>query len=362
MPWFIAHARIQAKPHGKVKDQDILSLFRIMTTLIGGGTPLLEGLYIAANQSESIVLKAALLKMARGMESGASFHQAASVFPDIFDHYWVQLIRTGEITGQLQQVLTRLVAYLEASSSLRRKIVGAMAYPAILASISVVALFVMMWKVVPTFTAFFRDSGGKIPKITQYVINLSGFFEAYGLLVIVATPFVVWGLRKYLRSDTGKRQSTNLLLVIPMVGDTTVELSMQKFCANLSLLLKSGTDLLDAVHLLQSLFRGFPAYADALAQVHRQLGMGKELSWALEQTQLFPQLVTNMIRVGEASGQLVPVLEQLDEFYALRSQTKVLTLTSMMEPLIVVFMGAVVGTLLSAIYIPMFSMSSGSKQ
>ena len=361
LPWYVARARVQSKAHRSVKSQDLIGFFRIMVTLISGGTPLLECLYIAASQSESLDLRNALQRMAKMMEAGASFNQAAATYPDIFDVYYVQLIRTGEITGQLAQVLTRLLRYIESSGALKGKIIGAMAYPAILAGISVVALFVMMWKVVPTFTAFFKDFGGKVPTITRYVIDLSKFFEANGLYVVVTTPIAIWLVRKYLRSETGNRQVTNLLLVIPAVGETTIELTMQKFCTNLALLLRSGTDLLDAVKLLETLFRGFPAYGDALASVHRQLGMGKDLSWSLDQTMLFTPLVTNMIRVGEASGQLVPVLEQLDEFYALRSQAKIMALTSMMEPLIIIFMGAVVGTLLAAIYIPMFNMSSGSK-
>jgi len=358
-PWFIANARVQVKPHNSARTQDMLGFFRMLSTLVGGGTPLLEGIRIASHQSESIQLRNCLQRITRLMESGSSFNQAAASFPDVFDQYWVQIIRVGEVTGQLQGVLIRLVSFIETSANLQRKIKGALAYPAILACMSVVALFVMMWKVVPTFTAFFKDFGGKVPPITAYVIKLSSFFENYGGYVAVMTPVVIWAIRRYLRSETGIRQVTNVMLVLPMVGETVVELSMQKFCSNLALLLKSGTDLLDSIKLLQTLFRSFPAYADALVLVHRQLGMGKELSWALDQVQIFTPLVTNMVRVGEASGQLIPVLEQLDEYYSLRSQNKIMGLTSMMEPIIVIFMGAVVGTLLAAIYIPMFNMSSG---
>jgi type II secretory pathway component PulF len=357
--WYVARARVQSKVHKTASTQDILGFFRMMTTLIVGGTPLLEGIKIAATQSESSELRTTLSSIARLMESGASFNAAAAKFPAVFDDYWVQLIRTGELTGQLHKVLERLVTFLETNSALQKKIMGALAYPAILACISVVALFVMMWKVVPTFTAFFKDFGGKVPAITQYVINLSRFFELYGGYVVVVVPIIIWGIRKYLKSETGNRNFTNLLLVLPMCGETMVELSMQKFCSNLALLLKSGTDLLDAMQILQSLFKAFPAYKDALSQVHHLLGQGVGLSVAMEQAHLFTALVTNMVKVGEASGQLIPVLEQLDTYYSLRAQNKIMALTSMMEPLIVIFMGAVIGTLLAAIYIPMFNMSGG---
>ena len=359
-PWYVSHARVRTGAHKAVRSEDILELFRMMTTLLAGGSPLLEAIRLAGSHSESVRMRHQLERVVRQMASGASFHSAAATCPDVFEPYSVELIRAGESSGQLGEVLMRLVKYLEGRSQLQSKIIGAMMYPLVLSVISVVALFVMMWKVVPTFTLFFKDSGGKIPVLTQYVITFSQFFEAYGLYVVLGAPVVVWALRRYLRSPEGNRRVTNLLLVTPMVGDMVVQMAMQRFCTNLALLLKSGADLLDGMRTVQTLWAGFPAYQSATAAVHGALSRGKDLASALDATGLFTPLLVNMVRIGETSGQLVPVLEKLDAYYAERSQKVILRLTALMEPAIVIFMGMVVGTILAAIYIPMFSMSSGS--
>lgn len=359
-PWFVSHARVRTGAHRAIRNDDVLELFRMITTLLAGGSPLLEAIRLAGAHSESVRARQALERVSRQMSSGAPFHAAAANCPEVFEPYAVELIRAGETSGQLGEVLTRLVKFLEDRAQLRSKILGAMMYPMVLATMSVAALFVMMWKVVPTFTLFFKDSGGKVPALTQYVINLSQFFEAYGLYVVVSAPVFLWGLRRYLRSPDGNRRFTNLMLVTPFVGEMVVQMAMQRFCTNLALLLRSGADLLDALRTVQTLWAGFPAYQSASATVHAALGRGKDLATALDGTGLFTPLLVNMVRIGEASGQLVSVLEKLDAYYAERSQKVILRLTAMMEPVIVIFMGVVVGTILAAIYIPMFSMSSGS--
>lgn len=359
-PWFVSHARVRTGAHRAIRQEDVLELFRMMTTLLAGGSPLLDAIRLAGAHSESVRLRHSLERVARQMSGGASFHAAAAGCPEVFEPYAAELIRAGETSGQLGEVLTRLVKFMEDRAQLQSKILGAMMYPMVLAAMSVAALFVMMWKVVPTFTMFFKDSGGKVPALTQYVIDLSYFFEAYGIYVVVAAPVVLWGLRRYLRSPDGNRRFTNLLLVMPFVGDMVVQVAMQRFCTNLALLLRSGADLLDALRTVQTLWAGFPAYQSASAAVHAALGRGKDLATALDATGLFTPLLVNMVRIGESSGQLVPVLEKLDHYYAERSQKVILRLTALMEPVIVIFMGLVVGTILAAIYIPMFSMSSGS--
>lgn len=359
-PWYIAHARVKTGAHKSIRAEDILELFRMMTTLLAGGSPLLEAIGLAGAHSESTRLRQAVERVVRLMASGASFCTAAATCPEVFEQYSVELIRAGECSGQLSEVLTRLVKYLENRSQLQSKIIGAMMYPAVLASMSVAALFVMMWKVVPTFTLFFKDSGGKVPILTQYVIWFSGFFEAYGHFVVGGVPIVFWVVRRYLKSPDGNRRATNLMLVTPIVGEMVVQVAMQRFCTNLALLLRSGADLLEGVRTVQTLWAGFPAYQAATASVHSALGRGKDLAYALDATGLFTPLLVNMVRIGESSGQLVPVLEKLDLYYAEKSQKVILRLTALMEPVIVIFMGMVVGTILAAIYIPMFSMSSGS--
>lgn len=360
-PWYITHARVVSKPHQRVKLADTCSFFRQLTTLLLGGSPLLDAIRVAGGQSESLRLQDTMAHVTSKIAGGSTFFQAAGEYPEVFEPYWVQLLRAGELSGKLPEILQRLVRHLEQSSKNQAKFIGAMAYPLILLLISGVALFVMMWKVVPTFTLFFKDFGGTVPPITKFVIALASHFEAYGVYMIVGAVAAGSLVRNYLRTESGLRNVTNGILVIPSVGDLAVSTAMQKFSSNLALLLKSGTPLLEAVEICKSLFLTFPAYRDALTLVHARVSGGKDVASSLDRARLFTPLLVNMVRVGEESGSLPEVLDQLDVYYADRVNQLVETVSALMEPAIIIFMGVVVGGLLSSIYIPMFKMASGAK-
>jgi type IV pilus assembly protein PilC len=359
--WFIRNARVRTKPHSAVRLADTLAFFRELTTLLRGSTPLLEAIQIAGEESESLRMRTALQRVAARVASGQSFHAAASMVPDVFDEYWCQLIRTGETSGNLPGVLEKLVVHLEVATVLRAKVTGAMAYPIILVFVSVVGLFVMMWKVIPTFTGFLKDFGGKLPPITKFVIAMSDFFAAYGIYIVCGSIAAFYTIRKYVNSPTGCRVVTNVIMCLPTLGDLAVNTAMQKFTANLTLLLKSGTPLLESLEIIQALYNGFPAYRDAVNQVYLTVGRGAELAGSMEGAHLFTPLVCSMVRVGEQTGELVAVLEQLEKFYAQRVERLLETATGLIEPCVIVFMGVVVGGLLSSIYIPMFKISSGAR-
>jgi type IV pilus assembly protein PilC len=361
MPWFIAYARVRSPPHRKVRLADTLAFFRQTTTLLRGGTPILEAIQVAGDESESLDMRRSIQKVAARVAAGQAFANAAMSQPEVFNEYWCQLIRTGESSGNLPQVLERLVVHLEAAQHIRNKIAGAMAYPIILISISLIGLFVMLWKVVPTFTGFFKDFGGTLPPITKFVIGLSDFFAVYGVHCIVVATVGYKMARSYVASPTGLRQVTNVILCLPTLGDLAVNSAMQKFCANLALLLRSGTPLLESLEIIQSLFNGFPAYRDALNQVYLTVTRGADLASSLEGAHLFTPLLTSMVRVGEQTGELIQVLDQLDKFYTYRTERLLEAATGLIEPLTIVFMGVVIGGLLTSIYIPMFKMSSGSR-
>lgn len=361
LPWFIRFARVRGRPHLAVRLSDTLAFFRQLTTLLRGGTPILEGIQVAGDESESLLFRKAMQKVASRVASGQTFANAALASPEVFTEYWCQLIRTGEASGNLPAVLDRLVVHLEASLQLRNKVWQAMAYPAVLVTVSLLGLFVMLWKVVPTFTGFFKDFGGTLPPITRFVIWLSDVFAIYGPQFIVAMLALLGLGRKYFSTGPGLRQITNLVLVIPTIGDLAVNSAMQKFCANLALLLRSGTPLLEALEIIQSLFNGFPAYRDAMNQVYLTVTRGADLAGSLEGANLFTPLLCSMVRVGEQTGELVQVLDQLDRFYTERVERLLQQTTALIEPVTIIFMGVIVGGLLTAIYVPMFKMSSGSR-
>jgi type II secretory pathway component PulF len=352
--------RIKSKRHAAIKADDIISFFQQLSTLLTAGTPLLRSLQIAGEQSESDKFVVVLRQLASHVASGTTLYDAMVKHPKIFDHQWVQMIKAGERSGQLAETVLELTAYIKTRRAMRSKVVGAMIYPCILVFVLIASLAVMLGKVVPTFAEFLHDFGQELPAITQAVIGASNFFQAH-LIGFIGGPIVGGvALRYYVRTASGRRQKDVFVIKMPLFGQLTVDSMMERFAHNLALLLKSGTPLLEALGILQDIFSRQGVYGPALASVFQAVGKGRGLGTALEQTGLFTPLVVNMIRVGEETGRLNEVLGEVAEYYRARVEVIVGRITGMMEPLIVIFMGASVGVILLSVYLPMFQMAGGA--
>ena len=293
------------------------------------------------------------------MAAGETFHQAAAAHPKVFENHWIQMIRTGEVSGQLGILMTRLNENIKKTRELRAKVTGALIYPCILIGVAFASLFVMLYKVVPTFAEFFHDFGNQLPAITVFVINLSHFLQEKGLYILAGLASAVYLFRKFIRTETGARQFQSFLMTLPVVGELVVQSAMEKFASNLALLLKSGTPLLESLKTAQEIFKKNPVYFDAIGQIHGAVSRGSNLVASVEATGLFTSMLTGMVKIGEESGKLSEVLGQVAEYYATRVENLVTTGTGMLEPLIVIGMGVMVCGLLASIYIPMFQMAGG---
>ena len=352
-------ARLKNKKHKPIKLDDIISFFGQLSTLVTAGTPLLRSLQVAGEQSESEKFISVLRQLAHDVASGGTLNESMMKHPKIFEMQWVEMIKAGERSGRLAEAVSELTEYIKIRRAVRGKVVSAMMYPLIMICVLIAALVVMLGKVVPTFAEFLNDFGGKLPGITVAVIAASDFVQTHFMYLIGTPIVVVFALKRYFKTDSGRRAKEVVMLKIPLIGQLVVESTMERFAHNLGLLLKSGTPLLESLRTLPELFENQGVYGPVFAWVYHNVQKGSGLSNSLERTGLFTPMVISMVSVGEESGTLIDVLEEIALFYRAKVDVLVTRVTSLMEPIIVIVMGASVGVILMSVYLPMFQMAGG---
>jgi type II secretory pathway component PulF len=361
LSWVQKHIRISTKLHSGIKPDDKMQFFHHLTTLFAAGTPLLEALQIASRQTQSQKMQVVISKIAEKVASGTSLHQAASEFPKVFERQWIEVIKTGEMSGQLTHVLNALTKYIEASREMRAKVVSAMIYPCIMFVVAVLAIVIMLWKVVPVFSAFFTDAGSQLPGITQAVVDTSEFLQKRGLMLFAGIGVAIFGIRAYLRTDKGKHILDQAMLSVPMIGELIVYVNMEKFATNMVLLLNSGLPLMETISSLQGVFHNNTVYREAMQKIQQRVANGNGLAPAMEESRLFTSMMLSMIKVGEESGELSKVLDQVAMYYCDKVKSIVERITGCIEPIVILGMGVSVAVILTSIYLPMFQMAGGVK-
>ena len=349
-------ARVSSKRHKAIKGDDIFNFFQQLSTMILAGMPLMDSLQLAGEQSQSKKLGAVIQAIADKVGAGSSLNAAAGEYPKIFESHWLQVIRTGEISGQIGPLLGRLTQNMKDSREASGKLISAMIYPSIIFCVAIGALVIMLWLVVPTFTQFFKETGTTLPAITRFVVGLSDFFQHFGFYLVGVVVAGVVGFRYWVKTPGGGRIFVSILLAVPMFGDVLVQSCMERFATNLALLLRAGMPLLEGLYALDGIFEKNIPYRDSLAQVQRRVASGGTLASGLREGALFTPIMVNLVRVGEESGQLAQVLEQISIYYKQKVAAMATRITSMIEPVIILGMGVTVGVILAAIYLPMFSM------
>ena len=359
--WVVSHARISKKAHKGAKLEDTLTFFHQLATLVSSGTPLVQALRIGATQCESIKLRAVLEEITAKVSAGSTFHAAAGSFPQFFEFQWLEAIRTGEVTGKMAQVLTELNKQIRESRETKRKVKGALMYPVILVVVAIIAVTVMLWLVVPVFAKMFKDMDAELPGITQFVVDASDAIVKYGHYGVITIIAIIVGFKQFLKTENGRRYVSGTLMVVPSVGQLVIEMAMYRFASNLALLLKSGVPMMETMHTIKGIFQTSPIYRDALERVAHKVASGRPLYAALDETGLFLPMLISMVQVGEESGQLAVVMEQVAPFFKEKMESMILKVTKMVEPLIIMGMGSSIAGLMLAIYMPMFEMTGNVK-
>ncbi len=334
-----------------------LSVFtRQFSTMLNAGLPLLSCLEILAKQTESAGLRRILGEVRGDVEGGLALADALRRQPKIFDNLYVNMVESGETGGALDVILMRLATYLEKSAALRRKIRGAMIYPAIISLVAVGAISIMLLFVIPIFAKMFEGVGAELPAMTQLVIGMSDFLKIWALplLIIFIALFTI--LRRWHKTESGAKAMDPILLKVPVFGDLQRKQAIARFSRTLSTLLSSGVPIIDALEITAR-SAGNWVVENAILKARTSIKGGENIADPLTKTAVFPPMVTQMIAIGEASGGLDEMLSKVADFYDAEVDQAVENLTSALEPVIMVFLGGIVGFLVIAMYLPIFQLA-----
>jgi len=337
----------------KVNDKEMAIFTRQFSTMIDAGLPLVQCLNVLAEQSESKNLRGVTASVARGVEQGATLAESLRKHPRTFDDLFTNLVEVGETGGILDIVLQRLAVYIEKAAALKRKVKSAMVYPASIMGVAFMVVVFMLTFVIPTFTTMFKDLGADLPLPTKIVVWLSEFVRSYILIIIAAIVGAVFALRSYYRTETGRSTIDALLLKVPVMGTLIRKVAVARFTRTLGTLVQSGVPILEGLRITART-AGNRVVEKAVLQCRAAVTEGKTLADPLRGSGVFPPMVTQMISVGEQTGALDAMLAKIADFYDDEVDTAVTTLTSLLEPMMIAFLGVIIGGLVVAMYLPIF--------
>ena len=340
----------------RIKLDDIVIFTRQLATMIDAGIPLVHALGILAEQIENNNLKKVVTVVRQDIEGGMSFCDALSKHPVVFSELFINMTKAGETSGMLDEVLDRLALYLEKSSALERKIRSSLIYPAVVVSMAVLITAFLLLKVVPTFKGIFETLGGKLPLPTLILIRTSDLFTRYFLLVVGFFIILSFVFKKYIGTEKGRYQFDKFKLNFPVLGTLFNKIAVAKFSRTFSTLVKSGVSILNALEIV-SKTSGNKVVEYAVATSSKSVRDGEPISKPLSKSGVFPPMVTRMIAVGEQTGQLEKMLSKVADFYDDQVDAAAAALTSMIEPLVIAFLGIVIGGIVISLFLPIFKIT-----
>lgn len=336
----------------------IIVFTKQLSTMLSSGVPLIQGLNILGGQQPSLVFSQALKKIRLTVENGATLSEAMSAFPKIFDPLYLAMVQAGEASGNLDSILSKLVVYIEKSAKIRSQVKSAMMYPLIVITVAIAVIAGLLLFVVPTFANQYADSGRELPGLTQFVIDASGFLANNVLNFAGAMAALMIAGSSYAKTKKGRRHLDGLLLKIPGIGPLLKKIAVGRFCSTMSSMLTSGVNLLQALGICAA-SAGNTVIEDFIRNVQLALEQGAKLSEPLGAGTLFPEMVVSMVTVGEETGALDEMLAKVSQFYEEEVDIAVQTMLSMIEPILIVGIGGIVGFIVVAMYLPVFDMAGG---
>ena len=349
-------AAVKKKKGGKIKMRDIVIFTRQFSTMINAGLPLVQALDILAKQSENPALKDVTHAVVFDVESGHTVADALGKHPKAFSELYVNMVAAGEAGGILDTILMRLATFMEKNDALVRKVKGAMIYPGVISAVAFIAISVLLIFVIPVFKKMFGDVGLPLPLPTRVVIAMSNFLRGIGgVLTVVVAFFVVYFTKKYYATNGGKLVIDKLMLKAPVLGDVLRKSAVSRFTRTLGTLIGSGVSILDGLEITAKT-AGNRVISDAIMDSRTSIAGGETISAPLQKSNVFPPMVISMIAVGEQTGGLDEMLSKIADFYDEEVDAAVSNLLSLMEPVVIVFLGIVVGGMVVAMYLPIFDM------
>ena len=345
---------------GGVNGKDLLVFTRQFATMIDAGLPLVQCLDILGSQMDKPGFKKVIFAIKTKVESGSTFADALKDHPRVFDELYVQLCAAGEVGGILDTILNRLAVYREKAEKLKRKVKGAMVYPIIVIVVAIGVTALLLIKVTPVFAKMFADFGQALPAPTQFVVDASEWLQKYILHLIGGIVVFVVSLVAIYRNKKGRRFVDRTVLKVPVIGTVIRKVAVARFTRTLGTMISSGVPILDALDVTAKT-AGNRTIEDGIYYVRGKISEGKNIAGPLLETKVFPAMVVQMIGVGEATGAMDTMLNKIADFYDDEVDTSIAGLTAMIEPILMVFLGGVVGGFLIAMYLPIFSIAGAIK-
>ncbi len=363
----ISNATIKEKPKDlfegvalfkpRVKTKDIVIFVRQLSTMINAGLPLVQGLEILEKQQDNSTFKQELSDIRQDVEAGATLADAMRKKKKTFDNLFTNMIEAGETGGILDTILSRLAIFLEKAMALKKKIKGALTYPTVCLFISLLILVIILVFVVPVFKQMFEGFGHSLPLPTQIVVSASEFFQKFWYWIFLFIILVIFAAKKIYGTEKGEKTIDRFLLRMPLFGTLLRKVAVAKFTRTLSTMLAAGVPILDALQVVAKT-SGNKVIEEAVFRTADAISEGRPLAEPLEESGVFPNMVTQMINVGESVGALDAMLEKIADFYDEEVDQAVENLTSLIEPFMMVFLGGMIGGIVVAMYLPIFKLSS----
>ena len=342
---------------GKINSTKLSIFTRQFSVMLDAGLPLVQCLEILGSQEEHKIFKAIINAVQSDVESGMSLAEAMKRHPNAFDNLYVNMIAAGEAGGILDIILQRLSIYIEKAVKLQNQVKSALMYPIAVLLIAAGVVYIILWKVIPVFAQLFAGMGAQLPYLTRMVVKASYLVGSYGLWIIAFMILTYIALREWHKTYRGRRVLDRLQLMIPIIGKLLLKISIARFCRTLATLTSSGVPILDGLEITART-SGNAVVEDSIMKVRKSVEEGKTISAPLLETKVYPAMVCQMISVGEQTGALDQMLSKIADFYEDEVDTAVNGLMKLIEPIMIVILGVVIGTIVVAMYLPMFSLFS----
>lgn len=344
----------------RIRTSDMVIFTRQLSTMISAGVPIARGLATLQESSDSSYFREVLGKVTKDIEGGTQLGDAFSKFPNVFDEVYVNMVRAGEEGGILDEILKRLALQVEQNASIKKRVKGAMTYPTVILTITVIAFFGIMFFLMPKIAKILTDLGGpnaKLPIYTQVLLDISHFSRQYAYIIIPVTAGVVWLVKRYIKTPKGKYQFHALMLRTPVVRTIITKVAIARFSRTFASLMSAGVGVLDSLAVTGGAI-GNKVIEKELADAAVEVKNGKQLSEVIAQSKHFPRIVSQMLAVGEETGTTDTVLIKVADFYEEEVATAIDSLASIIEPVMIVFLGAGVGLIAASVMGPIASLSS----
>jgi len=340
---------------GRIKLDDMVIFSRQLATMIRAGLPLIEILNILTEQLEKRKFQIVAGQVERDVEAGASFTEALQRHPSVFNVFFVSMVRAGEAAGMLDTILDQVAGYMEKAASLQRKVKSAVTYPAFVTAFAIIVVTGLMIFVIPAFKDIFAGLGSELPFLTRMVIGTSDFIYKFWYVILIAVVGSVVAIRLWYRTNTGQHAIDAFLLKVPVFGPLFLKSGVARFTRTLGVLIRAGVNILSALDIVART-AGNVLIEDAIFRTKSSIQSGESIAKPLEDSGVFPPMVTRMISVGERTGNLESMLQKIADFYEDQVDAAVAALTSLIEPILIIFLGVVIGTIVIAMFLPMFKM------